>query len=119
MSVIFIFPGFVQKLNVGKKMSGFNWYQLYKPKENNLINFNSDYKIGNLNFHVPKYPFQKEFFPWLNIYDLKLYDYYGIFPQYLDKDLKSGFFQRKLTKEEKIQLKDIISETEKYNPKVP
>ena len=119
VSVIFIFPGFIQKFNVGKKMSGFNWYQLYKPKENNLININSEYKIGNLNFYVPKYPFQKEFFPWLNIYDLKLYDYYGIFPQYLGKDVRNGFLQRKLTKEEKIQLKEIISETEKYNPKVP
>ncbi|WP_333853404.1 LIC_10190 family membrane protein [Epilithonimonas sp.] len=119
VSVIFMFPGFVQKFNVGKKMTGFSWYQLYKPKENNLVNFNSEYKIGNLNFHVPKYPFQKDFFPSLNIYDLKLYDYYGIFPQYFDKDVQKGFYQRKLTEEEKIQLKEIISETEKYNPKVP
>ncbi len=119
IAVIFIFPGFVQKFNIGKQMSVFSWSQLYKPKENNLININSEYKIGNLNFYVPKYPFDRDFFPSLNIYDLKLYDYYGIFPQYLDKDLKSGFFQRKLTEEEKIQLKKIISETEKDHPKVP
>jgi hypothetical protein len=119
ISVIFVFPGFVQTLNIGKQMSAFSWSQLYKPEENNLININSGYKIGNLNFNVPTYPFDRDFSPSLNIFDLKLYDYYGIFPQYLDKDVKSGFFQRKLTKEEKIQLKEIISETEKYNPKFP
>jgi len=119
ISVIFIFPGFVQKFNMGKQMSPFSWSQLYKPKENKSVNINSEYIIGNFNFNVPKYPFEKEFFPSLNIYDLKLYDYYGIFPQYLDKDLKNGFFQRKLTKEERIKLKEIISETQKYNPKIP
>lgn len=120
ISVIFTLPGFVKdKFYTGKWMTGFQMSQLIKPSAFDRVNFNSEYKIGNLNFYVPKYPFQKDFFPWINIYDLKLYDYYGIFPQYLDDEVKDGFLQRKLTKDEKIQLKKIISETEKYNPKVP
>lgn len=119
ISTIFTFPGFVQRFDVGKKMTSFSWPQLYQPKENKSVNINTEYKIGNLNFYVPKFPFQKDFFPSLNIYDLKLYDYYGVFPQYIGKDFKQGFYQRKLNQQEKNQLKKIISETEKYNPKVP
>jgi hypothetical protein len=120
ISIIFTFNGFVKyRFQMGKWMTGFQISQLIKPSESKNLNINSEYKMGNLNFFVPKNPFEKTFFPTLNIYDLKLYDYYGIFPQYLGNDLKSGFFQRKLTKEEKNQLEKIISETEKYKPKVP
>ena len=50
---------------------------------------------------------------WLgkSCYDLKLYDYYGIFPQQIGNEYKDGFYQRKLTPKEKIQLKKIIAET--------
>lgn len=116
ISVLFIFPGFLHNFNIGKRLSGFNWAQIYKPVENNLININSEYKIGNLNFYVPQNPFEKQHFPWINSYDLKLYDYYGIFPQQIGNEYKDGFYQRKLTPKEKIQLKKIIAETEKYKP---
>jgi len=116
ISVIFTFPGFIQKYNIGKRMSAFNFSQLYKPQVNSAINIYSEYKIGNFIFNVPKDPLNKNAFPVLNVYDLKLYDYYGIFPQYFGKDYKSGFFQRRLTDTEKVQLKNIISQTEKLNP---
>ena len=116
ISVLFTFPGFLHQFNIGKRLSGFNWAQIYKPVENNLININSEYKIGNLNFYVPQNPFEKQHFPWINSYDLKLYDYYGIFPQQIGNEYKDGFYQRKLTPKEKIQLKKIIAETEKYKP---
>ena len=116
ISVLFTFPGFLQQFKIGNRLSEFSWSQLYKPKVSSVINLNSDYKIGNFNFYVPKYPFEKDFLPALNIYDLKLFHYYGIFPQQIGNDYKDGFFQRKLTAEEKIQLKKIIAETEKYKP---
>lgn len=116
ISVIFTFPGFLQQFNIGKRLSNFSWSQLYKPQVSSVININSEYKIGNLNFYVPKYPFVKDFLPALNIYDLKLYDYYGIFPQQIGNDYENGFFQRKLTAKEKIQLKKIITETEELKP---
>ncbi len=115
ISVIFTFPGFVQKFNIGKRMSDFSWSQLYKPKEIS-IKINKEHKIGNLTFYASKNLIDKVHFPSLNIYDLKLYSYYGVFPQHLKRDFKDGFFQRKLTNEEKIQLKKIISETDKLKP---
>lgn len=116
ISVIFTFPGFLQQFNIGKRLSDFSWSQIYKPKVSSVMNFNSDYQIGNFKFDVPKYPFEKDFFPSINIYDLKLYDYYGVFPQQMGNDYKDGLYQRKLTAEEKIQLKKIITETENYQP---
>lgn len=116
LSLIFTFPGFIQKFGVGKRMSEFNISQLYKPTEIKSIKINKKYKIGNLSFIASKNPIDKVHFLSLNIYDLKLYYYYGIFPQYLGKDYKNGFFQRKLTESERIELKNIISETEKLKP---
>lgn len=116
IAVIFTFPGFIQKFNVGKKMSEFSWSQFYKPKDVSQIKANPDFRIGNFNFNASKDPVDKVHFPALNIYDLKLYDYYGVFPQYFGKDHKNGMFQRKLTADEKIQLKKIISETRQLKP---
>jgi len=116
ISLIFTFPGFIQKFGIGKQMKEFSFSKLVKPKVTSVLNVNSEYKIGNFNFKVPKYPLEKKVFPSLNIYDLKLYYYYGIFPQCFGKDYKSGFFQRKLTETEKNELKNIISETEKLKP---
>ena len=116
ISVIFTFPGFLQQFNIGKRLSNFSWSQFYKPKVSSLININSEYTIGNFIFYVPRYPFEKDFLPALNIYDLKLYDYYGVFPQQMGNDCKDGFYQRKLSAEEKIELKKIITETEKLKP---
>ena len=116
ISVIFMFPGFVQKFRVGKQMKEFSFSQLIKPQLPSTFNIYSKYEIGNFNFTVPKYPLEKKVFPSLNIYDLKLYYYYGIFPQCFGKDYKNGFFQRKLTETEKKELKNIISETEKLKP---
>ncbi|WP_379968784.1 LIC_10190 family membrane protein [Epilithonimonas sp. UC225_85] len=115
ISVIFTFPGFIQQFNIGKRMEEFSWSQLYKPKQVQ-IRINKNYKIGNFNFNASKDPVDKVHFPALNIYDLKLYDYYGVFPQYFGKDFKDGIFQRKLNPDEKNQLKNIIAETEKLKP---
>jgi hypothetical protein len=116
LSVMFTFPGFLQKFNIGKRMSDFSWSQLYKPAAINLININKDYKIGNFIFKASENLQDKVHFPSLSIYDLKLYDYYGVFPQYFGKNHKDGIFQRKLTDDEKVQLKKIIFETEKLKP---
>jgi len=119
IAVVFTFPGFVQQFDMGKRMSDFKWSQSYKPNELKSISINQEFKIGNFSFNASKNPNDKVYFPALSIYDLKLYDYYGIFPQYFEKDFKNGIFQRKLTAEEKMQLKNIISETEKYKTKLP
>ena len=116
IAVVFTFPIFVQQFDVGKQMSAFTWSQFYKPNELKPMSINQEFKIGNFSFNASKNLSDKVHFPALSIYDLKLYDYYGIFPQYFEKDFKNGIFQRKLTAEEKIQLKNIISETEKLNP---
>jgi len=116
ITVNFTFPGFVQKLGLGKRMSDFRWLQLYQPQhlaQNSPI---KQFKIGNLSFNASRDPVSKVHFPALSISDLKLYYYYGIFPQYFKKDLKDWIFQRKMTSQEKIQLKNIISETEKFKP---
>lgn len=119
IAVVFTFPSFVQQFDMGKGMSAFKWSQFYKPNELRSISSNQEFKIGNFNFNASKDPSDKVHFPALSIYDLKLYDYYGIFPQYFEKDFKNGIFQKKLTASEKIQLKNIISETEKLKPKLP
>ena len=116
IAIIFTFPGFVQRFNIGKQMSGFCWSQFYKPKVIGQMKVIPTYQIGNFHFNASKDPVDKVHFPALNLYDLKLYDYYGIFPQYLGKDPKDGIFQRKLKADEKIQLKKIISKTEKLKP---
>jgi hypothetical protein len=116
LSVMFTFPGFLQKFSIGKRMSEFSWSQLYKPSAINLININKEYKIGNFAFKASKNLQDKVHFPALTLYALKLYDYYGVFPQYFGRDFKDGIFQRKLTDDEKAHLKKIISETEKLKP---
>ena len=116
ISVIFTFPGFLQQFNIGKRLSNFSWSQLYKPIEKDLITINEECKIGNFNFNSSQNLNDKVYFPSLNIYDLKLYDYYGVFPQQMGNDCKDGFYQRKLSAEEKIELKKIITETEKLKP---
>lgn len=116
LAVIFTFPQFLQQFNIGKRMSSLHFSQLYKPKQIDSGGFNNEHKIGNFTFKTSKNPVDKVHFPSLNIYDLKLYDYYGIFPQYFKQDFDGGILQRKLSETEKIQLKKIISETEKLNP---
>ena len=116
ISVIFTFPGFVQQYNMGKWMSGFSWSQIYKPKTIKQVDVNKNFKLGNLSFSTSKDIRNKNHFPVLGLYDVKLYEYYGIFPQYFGNDFKNGIFQRKITAQEKIRLKEIIAETEKQNP---
>lgn len=116
ISLIFTFPNILQQFNIGKRMSGFSWAQLYKPKEVISVKINQEFKIGNFSFNTSKDLQDKTHFPALNIYDLKLYDYYGIFPQYFGKDYKEGIYQQKMNGSEKMQLKKIIYETEKLKP---
>ncbi|SEQ69036.1 LIC_10190 family membrane protein [Epilithonimonas lactis] len=111
--VVFTFPVFVQQFNMGKRMSDFSFSQLYRPKELKTTHTNKEFRIGNFSFKVSKSFSGEATFPTVNIYNLRLYDYYGIFPQYLGTNLHQGIFQRKLSVEEKIQLKKIIAETEK------
>ena len=101
---------------MGKWMSGFSSCQIYKPKTIKQVDVNKNFKLGNLSFSTSKDIRNKTHFPVLGLYDLKLYDYYGIFPQYFGNDFKNGIFQRKITAQEKIRLKEIIAETEKQNP---
>lgn len=112
ISVIFTFLGFItSRFQMGKWMTGFRWSQLYEPNTVKSSQLSEENIIGNFKFNVPKNPFDKKTFPSLNIYDLKLYHYYGIFPQ----NSKDGFIQRKLTDTEKIQLKKIIDKLENHN----
>ncbi|MNY30703.1 hypothetical protein D3C86_1648260 [compost metagenome] len=97
-------------------MKGFKLSQLYKPNQSHLVIANKEFTFGNLNFNVSKKIEGKVYFPTINLYNLKLYEYYNIFPQHFGKDLKNGIFQRKLTAEEKIELKKIIAETEELKP---
>lgn len=116
ITIVFTFPVFVQQFNMGKRMSDFIWSQLYRPRELKSNMTNKEFKIGNFRFNASKNLSDKVHFPALSIYDLKLYDYYGIFPQYFGEDFHDGIFQRKLSEKEKIQLKKIIAETEKLKP---
>ncbi len=118
--VIFIFPESLRdRYHMARQMTGFHRTQFFTPNQLKAVSIEKEGKIGNLTFHVSQDSFHKNIFPTLSLYNLKLYGYYGIFPQYLDNDLGQGFFQRKLTEEETIHLKKIIAETENYLQKFP
>lgn len=116
ISVLFLFPGFLKQYKIGERLSDFHFSQIYKPRETELVIINQEHKIGNFKFRSGKSLYDKFYFPTLSLYDLELYDYYGIIPQQIGKNYKNGFFQRKLTLDEKIQLKKIIAETKKSQP---
>jgi hypothetical protein len=91
-------------------MNGFHGNQFYKPSEYEWKNYET-YQIGNLKFNVVKnYPFSFDT-PIPAISPEFLQEYYdvGIFPQKNSKNLKDGFHWRKMTDEEKQELKDILT----------
>ena len=103
--VFFSFPGLLKgQFSVERWLKGFDGSQIYKPQQLDSVAINSEYTIGNLSFYVPKDPMQKSIFPSLSIYDLQIYQYYGVFPQRGG----NGFVQRKLSVQEKKQLDGII-----------
>ncbi len=108
--VIFSCPDFVKnRFSMGKWMTGFHMSQLIKPDHLESVKLLNDEKIGNFSFFVPRDPLAKDRFPSLSIYDLRLYQYYSVFPQRSE----NGFVQRPLTKDEKWKLKQIIDGLEK------
>ena len=111
-AVVFTFPDFVkQSFHLGKRMSGFTASQLIRPVELHIENYKS-YQFGNLKFNATEKLIEQAPFPAIPLYWLKTYEYYNIFPQ-LDK---GGFVQRKMTNEERLELKKIIVDLEKSTP---
>lgn len=116
MNVLF-FPQILQKLvpsfNLGSVMKGVETKQFYEPSYYALNEYDR-FKIGNLEFNVPKnYPFGFDVdLPVLVISQLYDYDRMGIFPQLRGKTLQEGFVWRKMTNLEKKQLKQIIEKVE-------
>ena len=111
-AVVFTFPDFVkQRFHFGKWMSEFTSSQLIRPVELHIENYKS-YQLGNLKFNATKKLIEQAPFPAIPLYWLKTYEYYNIFPQ-LDK---GGFVQRKMTNEERLELKKIIVDLEKSTP---
>ncbi len=112
IAVLFTFPGFVKhRFHMGKWMSGFTASQLIRPVEFQNQKYKS-YQLGNLKFNATKNLIYKTPFPAMSLYWLKTYEYYNIFPQ-LDKN---GFIQKKMTTEERSELRKIIIDLEKSTP---
>lgn len=102
-----VFPGF----KLGNFMTGFSKNQWYKPSYFELNKFKS-YQIGNLKFNVVQnYPFSFDtplpaISPQFIQEDLDA----GIFPQMKGKSLKEGFIWKKITEEEKTQIRKILED---------
>jgi len=112
IAVLFSFPGFVKhRFHMGKWMSGFTVSQLIRPVEFHEDSYKS-YQLGNLKFNATRKLIYKTPFPAMSLYWLKTYEYYNVFPQ---RD-KNGFVQKKLTSEERSELRKIISDLEKSAP---
>lgn len=108
--LIFSVPGAVKdRLMVGKWLTGLQLSQFYKPAFSKEVKIYKQETVGNFNFNASENPFSKDRFPSLSLYDLKLYNYYGIIPQ---QD-GNGFVQRKMTPKEKLQLQQIMDDLKK------
>ncbi len=112
----FSFPKILQStipsFRLGSFMKGFEAVQLIKPSEYNYKKYTS-HRIGNLDFNIPKdYPFCFDTpLPAISPGFMKKYYEAGIFPQKIGSNLSDGFYWRKLSAEEKSQLREIISRT--------
>jgi len=112
ISILFTFPGFVQnQFQNAVLMKEFQWSQIIKPIEQQSHAFET-YQLGNLKFNSTKKLNYKTDFPAIALYQLKIFQYYNIFPQKSD----SGFIQKKLSKKEQKQLAEIIEDLEKSKP---
>ena len=87
-------------------MTQFELSQIIKPNETRDINISREEKLGNLKFNVVQVLKYRTKFPALSVNQLKVYYRFGIFPQRFG----NGFIHKKLTKEQKNQLKNIILE---------
>lgn len=111
---ILSFPNFIRQyvpsFRPGNFMAGFKKEQLYKPSTYHYNTFET-FKTGNLKFNVSKnYPFNFDT-PIPAISAGYIFDdaKAGIFPQYIDgKNIRKGFFWKKLTPEEEKEVQDII-----------
>lgn len=116
------FPSVVTELlpsfKLGNFMTGFNVNQFYKPSHFELNKYKT-HQIGNLKFNVVEnYPFSFDtalpaISPQFIQEDLDA----GIFPQLKGKTLKEGFIWRKISEDEKIEIKNILEEYAKQTLK--
>ncbi|MCY0968740.1 LIC_10190 family membrane protein [Chryseobacterium wangxinyae] len=108
-----IFPSIAAQLIPSYRMSSmmgkFEFKQLYKPSSYTYKTYHS-YEVGNLKFNVSKkYPFNFDT-PVPAISESFVFDYQkaGVFPQMIDKkDLKKGFFTKKMSVKEQNKVKKI------------
>lgn len=112
------FPEIIQKnlpsFKLGQFMLGFNKNQMIKPSVFELKKYKSE-QIGNLKFNIVKgYPFSFDTpLPAISPEFIREDWDAGIFPQMKGKTLREGFVTKKLTAEEKIRLKNILTEMSK------
>lgn len=102
---------YIPSFKLGQFMMGFQKTQFYEPSYFALNQYKT-HQIGNLKFNVADgYPFSFDI-PIPAISPEFLQEDYdaGIFPQQNSENLKEGFYWRKLTDDEKIQLKNILIE---------
>ena len=108
----------VRTFKLGHYMQGFTVTQLYRPAVFELNSYQT-FKIGNLDFNVPNYDLSFDTpQPSLSPYSVKKYYEAGIFPQKISENIQDGFVWKKLSPEEKEELKkiDVLTlENEKIN----
>ncbi len=111
----FLFPKVIQtqipSFSLGFALGKFEWKQLMKPAVYEYSKYSS-YQIGNLKFNAVKdYPFSFET-PLPAISPGFILEYYhaGIFPQLKSTQLKDGFVWKKLSDNEKSEVKKILIE---------
>lgn len=93
----------------GHYMQGFTITQLYRPAVFELNSYQT-FKIGNLDFNVPNYDLSFDTpQPSISPYSVRKYYEAGIFPQKISENIQDGFVWKKLSPEEKEELKKIIS----------
>lgn len=94
---------------LGHYMQGFTVTQLYRPAVFKLNSYQT-FKIGNLDFNVPNYDLSFDTpQPSISPYSVRKYYEAGIFPQKISENIQDGFVWKKLSPEEKEELKKIIS----------
>lgn len=112
ISILFTFPGFVKnQFQNGIWMKDLLWSQMIKPVELQSDVFKT-YQLGNLKFNSTKKLNYKTNFPSIALHQLRIFQYYNVFPQKSD----NGFIQKKLSKQEQKQLVEIIEDLEKSKP---
>ncbi len=102
---------YIPSFRLGNFMSGFEKEQLYKPS-NYEYHRSKTLKIGNLKFNISQnYPYNFDT-PLPAISTSYILDDFkaGAFPQLIDKnDIRKGFISKKLTEDEKKEMKDVIN----------